>query len=105
PRRAGQGQRHAVDAWLAAVLDAVAVRVVPDEVADGDHLVVAEVHGQVAAAGGQGAGGGARRAGVTVGGRGALPGRGGGVARGRGHGHGVGARRLGETVVPAGVGG
>ena len=46
--RAGQRQRHAIDPWLARVLDAVAVRVVPDEVADRHVLVVAEVNGQVA---------------------------------------------------------
>ena len=46
--RPGQRERHAHDARLAAVLDAVGVGVVPDEVADRYLLVVAEVDRQVA---------------------------------------------------------
>jgi len=42
--RAGQGQRHAVDPGFTGILDAVAVGVAPDEVADRHRLVVAKVH-------------------------------------------------------------
>ena len=41
--RAGQRQRHAIDPWLARVLDAVGVGVVPDEVADRHRLVHAGI--------------------------------------------------------------
>src|SRR5258708_3315937 len=80
---------------LAAVLHAVAVAVVPDEVADGDRLIEAEVDRQITAAPGQGARRGAAGAGVAVGGAGPLPGRRGRVAGRWRDRDGVGPRRLG----------
>ncbi len=52
-----QGDGHAGDAGLAGILDAVAVQVLPDEVAQGGRLlVVAEVGGGVVLAAGHGDG-------------------------------------------------
>src|SRR5262249_32133068 len=58
----------AVDAGLARVLNAVAVDVVPDEIAQLGGQVGAGVHGEVAVAGGQGVGAGhaGARIGVAV---------------------------------------
>src|SRR5262249_15505094 len=100
---AGQRESHAGDAGLVGVLDAVAVEVVPHEVANGHRLVEAEVDGLIAAAGGQGARGRAGGADVAIGGRGAFA-RGGGRVAGRGgDGDGVGAGRLAELVQTVGV--
>src|SRR5205807_2373295 len=98
-RGAGQGHGDAIDARLAAVLNAVAVDIRPYEVANLAQLVETEVDGLVAAAAGQRGGAGA---GVAVGGRCALTGGGRRVTRWRGHGDRIGARGEVSDLVVAG---
>src|SRR5207253_228926 len=89
-----QREGHVLDAQLAAVLHAVAVRVVPHDVADRDVPVEAQLHAAVAplfpyatlfrSAGTD----------VAVRGRGPLAGGRGNVTGGRAHAHAVRARRF-----------
>src|SRR5262249_35171127 len=80
PGGAAQGQGDAVDARLAAVLDAVAVEVVPHEVAHAGRPVEAEVDGLVEIGRASCRGRGEVGAGGAAGGRPAVAGGGGGGA-------------------------
>ena len=96
---ARQGQPDIRNTDLAGLLDAVAVRVRPDVMADGHGLVESKVQIQIAAAGGQDHR--HRGAAAAAVGQAALPGLRGRVTRGGRHRHGVNARRHGEEIITA----